>query len=39
MRARAADMVSHARDAFGNRLIGVAIGNEPAGSRMRTSRS
>lgn len=29
--ARAADMVSHARDAFGNRLIGVAIGNEPNG--------
>lgn len=29
--ARAADMAAHARDAFGDRLLAVAIGNEPNG--------
>lgn len=29
--ARAADMAAHAREAFGNRLLAVAIGNEPNG--------
>ena len=29
--ARAADMAAHAEDAFGDRLIAVAIGNEPNG--------
>lgn len=29
--ARAADMASHARDAFGDRLIAVTVGNEPNG--------
>lgn len=28
---RAADMVAHARDAFGDRLLAVSIGNEPNG--------
>ena len=29
--ARAADMARHARDAFGERLVGITVGNEPNG--------